>query len=134
MHSGGLKILIVDDSPDNRLIVRAYLRKSNHELFETDSGRLAIEKFKESNFDLILMDIQMPEMDGAQATKILRTIEADRKMLRTPIIALTAYSSKEDLDKCLEAGCDDVISKPIIRDIFLAKINAIYELLVQKSA
>ncbi len=105
------KALIVDDSPDNRALLAAYLSKWNLEFDMAENGREALEKARSKNFDMILMDIQMPEMDGFEAVSRLRN--EDHSEI---IIALTAHAMKGDREKCLEAGFNDYLSKPLNRE------------------
>ena len=90
----------------------ALLQKHGHRLTVVDDGRKAVAAAKSGDYDLILMDVQMPEMDGLEATRSIRSHEATTG-LRTPIVAMTAHALKGDREKCLEAGMDDYVSKPI---------------------
>jgi PAS domain S-box-containing protein len=115
----GLKILLVEDSEDNRLLVQLYLSKTGHQLETAENGEVAIEMFKEKNYDLVLMDMQMPVMDGYTATGKIRAWEDKQSRMRTPIVALTSNALKGDMEKCLEAGCSGYVSKPIKKDLLL---------------
>ena len=86
------------------------------------NGEVAIEKFQENHYDVILMDIQMPVMDGYRATKKIRDLEECNHLSRTPIIALTAGALKVDQDACFEAGMDDHISKPFGQEELCGRI------------
>ncbi|MFQ5451344.1 MAG: response regulator, partial [Nitrospinaceae bacterium] len=108
-----LRILLVDDSEDNRLLIQLYLRKTRHQLDAAVNGREAVEKFSPGKYDLILMDMQMPVMDGYTATQKIREMEKADHFEETPIIALTAHALKGDMEKCLGAGCSDYLTKPI---------------------
>jgi signal transduction histidine kinase/DNA-binding response OmpR family regulator len=108
-----LHILLVEDNPDNRLLIKAYLKKLPYQLDEAENGQLAVDKFKQSDYDIVLMDVQMPVMDGHQATRLIRAWEAQTARAATPIISLTAHAIKEEIDKCLAAGCDTHLSKPV---------------------
>jgi signal transduction histidine kinase/CheY-like chemotaxis protein len=108
-----LRILLVEDNPDNRLLIKAYLKKLPYQLDEAENGQLAVDKFKQSDYDIVLMDVQMPVMDGHQATRLIRAWEAQTARAATPIISLTAHAIKEEIDKCLAAGCDTHLSKPV---------------------
>ena len=111
---GSLKILIAEDSADNRLLVQAYLRGSPHGLTFVEDGEAAVKEFTEGRyFDLILMDMQMPRMDGLTATRAIREIERQRGLVPIPIIALTANARAEDAKMSEEAGCTAHLSKPI---------------------
>lgn len=109
----GYKALLVEDNPVNRQVAIQILEDSNIEIETATNGIEALSKLKESKFDIVLMDIQMPEMDGYETTKIIR-----REMALTslPIIAMTAHAMRGDRDKCLNAGMDDYIPKPIDRE------------------
>ncbi len=108
-----LDILLVDDNPDNRLVVSAYLKKLLYTLEEAENGEEAVSKFMSSNYDVVLMDVQMPVMDGREATRQIREWENQNGKVRTPIIALTAHAIKEEIDLCIEAGWDLHLSKPV---------------------
>ncbi len=115
----GLKVLLVEDSEDNRLLVQLYLSKTHHQLDTAENGKVAIEKYKKKRYHLVLMDMQMPVMDGYVATRKIREWEEQQNRTETPIIALTSNALKGDMEKCLEAGCSDYISKPIKKDLLL---------------
>ncbi|CAN5521470.1 hypothetical protein BH10BDE1_BH10BDE1_14640 [soil metagenome] len=106
----GKKILAVDDSPDNLTLISMFLRDSGALLSYADSGNGAIGEVKKENFDIILMDVQMPGMDGHQATEEIR-----RLGFKKPIIALTAHAIRSEHEKCRRSGCDAVLTKPITR-------------------
>ena len=104
------KILVVEDNERNRKLVRIILHSKGYELIEAATGEEAIIHLKNGKPDLILLDIQLPHMDGLKLTKIIRDNEDTKDI---PIIALTAYAMKGDRERILGAGCDDYISKPI---------------------
>ena len=107
------KILLVEDNPFNQKIVKFNLAKENHEIISAISGKEAVEKFVEDEFDFILMDIMMPEMDGLEATLRIREIEKEiKKERQTPIIALTANTLDNDREKCIRIGMNEYMSKP----------------------
>lgn len=116
-------ILLVEDNPDNRLLIRAYLKKTPHSIDEAENGAIAIDMCKEADYDLVFMDVQMPVMDGHEATKLIRTWEKEYNKNRTKIISLTAHATKEEIDKCMAAGCDTHLSKPIKKDTLLQTIK-----------
>lgn len=118
-----LRILLVDDSADNRLIVEAYLRKCPYQVDLAENGEVAVEKFKSGNYDLVLMDMQMPVMDGYTATRTIRQWESPQGLKPTPIIALTAFALKEEVQKSLDAGCNAHLTKPIKKAILLEAIT-----------
>lgn len=117
------RILIVDDSEINRMIIREYLKNANYLITEAENGKMAIEKVLGAPFDLILMDIQMPIMDGYRATQEIRAWENKNQKPHTPIIAVSAYALKEEVDKSLKAGCDLHLSKPIIKKILIEALK-----------
>ncbi|HZC67061.1 MAG TPA: response regulator, partial [Nitrospirales bacterium] len=119
-----LRILLVEDSPDNRLLVKSYLKGTPHHLDLADDGAIAVEKFRANGFDLVLMDMQMPVVDGYAATRAIRQWEKEMGRPPTPIIALTAHALKGDEEKSLEAGCTAHLSKPLKKATLL---NAIQE-------
>ncbi len=119
-----LHILLAEDSQDNQLLIRSYLGQSNHQLDIVEHGGLALEKFRGSQYDVILMDMQMPVMDGYEATRAIRRWEQDHDLPHTPIVALTALALKEETAKILEAGCDTHLTKPIKKATLLDILRA----------
>jgi PAS domain S-box-containing protein len=109
---GSKRLLLVDDSFENRELMRLLLHSFPMELHEAGNGREAVDLFTEHSYDLIFMDIQMPVMDGYTATRMMRRHEERSGRRRTTIIALTAHAYESDIKKCLEAGCDGHIAKP----------------------
>lgn len=122
-----LKILLVDDHEDNRLLILNYLKKTHHDVDVAENGEIAFWKFKESSFDLVLMDIQMPVMDGYTSTQFMREWEQKTGRPRTPIVALSAYSLKDEMAKSIAAGCDHHLTKPIKKADFLAFVTALQD-------
>lgn len=119
-----LMILLVEDNLLNQRIVTFSLKKYNHEVVIANNGVEAIEQFSEKKFDVVLMDIMMPVMDGLEATTKIREFESKNNVAkRTPIIALTANTMDNDRDKCISYGMDEFMAKPF--DI--EKLNAIFE-------
>jgi len=108
-----LNILLVDDSQDNILLIQSYLKKTQHKIDIAENGEIAVEKFKSGSYDIVLMDMQMPVMDGYTAAKAIRKFESEKRASATPIIALTAYALKEDTQKSIDAGCTAHLTKPI---------------------
>ncbi len=108
-------ILLVEDNMVNQMVAKAMLEKLGHEVAIAENGEKALELYQESNFSLILMDCQMPVMDGFTTTKEIRKIEAITKS-STPIIALTANASDEDRKNCMDAGMNDFLTKPYKQD------------------
>ena len=109
--SRALNILVAEDNRVNQALARRLLEKQGHTVTIAADGREAVQAFEKSAFDLILMDVQMPEVDGYEATQEIRRREANNQ--RIPIIALTANAMSGDRDRCLSAGMDGFISKPI---------------------
>jgi osomolarity two-component system sensor histidine kinase NIK1 len=108
-----LNILLVEDNLLNQRIVTFSLKKYNHEVIIANNGIEAIQKFRERKFDVILMDIMMPVMDGLEATVKIRELEnSNGFQKRTPIIALTANTMDNDRDKCISYGMDEFMAKP----------------------
>ncbi len=124
--SGYLNILLVDDSDDNRVLIKAYLKNSGHKITEAVNGEEAVKLAKEQKFDLILMDMQMPVLDGFSATRLIREWEKDNGRPRMKIAALTAYALKEEEEKCLAAGCDLHFSKPIKKQVLLKFLDSLF--------
>jgi PAS domain S-box-containing protein len=116
-------ILLVEDSEDNRLLVKAYLKKTPHKIDVAENGEIAVKKFIAGQYNLVLMDMQMPVKDGYTATRDIRRWEEETETEQTPIIALTAYALKEDRQKSLDAGCDSHLIKPIKKADLLEAIN-----------
>ncbi len=108
-----LRILIADDSESNQMLLDFYLKDTPFRLTHASSGKEAVDYYKDQNFDLVLMDMQMPEKNGYEATEEIREYEAGNGYPATPVVALTANTSSGDRKRCLEAGCTDYISKPI---------------------
>lgn len=111
-ESGKLNILVVEDKPMNQKLVKVYLERKGHSVSIASNGKEALEAHGLMQFDLIIMDINMPVMGGFEATSLIRAIEKD-KGLHTPIVAMTAYAMEEDRERCLQSGMDYYISKPI---------------------
>jgi PAS domain S-box-containing protein len=116
------RILVAEDNETNRRIVLQILNKAGHQVTAVSNGADAVRAVGSGSFDLVLMDVQMPEMDGLAATAAIRQLEAGLRR-RTPVIALTANSMSGDREVCLRAGMDDYISKPVSREEMLRKVN-----------
>ncbi|MFH1569949.1 MAG: response regulator [Gemmatimonadota bacterium] len=106
-----LRILLAEDSVGNQRLACAVLQQRGHEVVVAQNGREAVEAYRSADFDLVLMDVQMPEMDGLEATEVIRQTETGGHA-RTPIIALTARAMRGDAERCLQAGMDDYVAKP----------------------
>src|ERR1700688_1720941 len=118
-----LRILLAEDSPDNCIITMAYLEDTPYRVEIAETGAIACEKFKSGYYDLVLMDRQMPVMDGLTATRTIRAWEQANDRPPTPIIALTASALKGDREKCLAAGCTAFLTKPIKQEVLLQAIK-----------
>jgi len=121
-------LLLVEDYPTNQKVATAYLTNAGYAVDIADNGQQGVAAYSGKRYDLILMDIQMPEMDGFQATTAIRNLENEREgqtlpPKRTPIIALTAHATEEDKQKCLNAGMDDFLTKPLQRGELLQTIR-----------
>lgn len=121
-----LRILVVDDVDDNRNLYGIYLQKTIHHITYAQSGVEALNFVKKESFDIIFMDVQMPEMDGYEATKQIRRLEREQGRNRSLIFACTANAFKEDVEKSLRAGCDVHLSKPIRKDTLIKSINSFF--------
>jgi CheY-like chemotaxis protein len=108
----GLDILLVEDNLNNRLLFSLFLRDTRHRITEAHDGQAGVEAFLHGRFDVIFLDMEMPLMNGYQATRIIRALEADRGLAATPIVAMTSYALPEFQRQCMLAGCTDFMSKP----------------------
>jgi two-component system sensor histidine kinase/response regulator len=117
------KILLVDDSEDNRILIQAYLKNYSGQLQTAENGVEALRALEADRYDLVLMDIQMPVLDGYATTRRWREIEKERNSPRIPIVALTAYALVEDVAHSLEAGCDTHMTKPVKKKSLLEMID-----------
>ncbi len=113
------KILLVEDNPMNRKLITTILTKEGYTTVTAANGADALQVLETDRFDLVLMDIQMPVMDGYEAT---RRIKADERLRSTPVIALTAHAMKGDEQKVYDAGCDGYLTKPVNREELLSEI------------
>jgi two-component system sensor histidine kinase/response regulator len=118
-----LRILLAEDAPDNRFLIQAYLKKLPYQIDIAENGRIAIEKFKAFRPDLVLMDVQMPELDGLTATRAISPVGKRAGPGSQQIIAVTASALEEDARRSLAAGCDQHVSKPVKKPVLLAAIR-----------
>ncbi|MEZ0393294.1 MAG: response regulator [Pseudobdellovibrionaceae bacterium] len=114
----GLKVLLAEDAIDNQILIRRFLESSGASMDWAKNGLEACMRVLQTNYDLVLMDIQMPEMDGIQATKKLRA-----SGFQKPILALTAHAMKSEISKSLEAGCNEHLIKPISKNHLVSSIR-----------
>lgn len=115
--------LIVEDNRVNRLVARQMLKRGGIDAEEANGGQHALELLHEKHFDLVLMDVQMPGMDGLEATRAIRKGRAGDENSQVPIIAMTAYASAEDEQACYTAGMDAYLSKPLNVEKFLDTVT-----------
>jgi CheY-like chemotaxis protein len=118
----GIDILVCEDNEVNQIVFTQMLNDTDYSFKIANNGEEGLALYKELSPTLILMDVSMPVMNGHEATKEIRKIEADTNQ-HTPIVAVTAHAVKGDLEKCLEAGMDDYLSKPISPDMMIEKIE-----------
>lgn len=125
------KILLVEDTPLNIKLVAKLLTRLGHTVVVAENGKLAVDAVKRENFDVVLMDVQMPVMDGLEATKEIRKWESENNqqssIQRVPIVAMTAGAMKGDKERCLDAGMDGYISKPIKIKEIMPAIQSVIE-------
>ncbi len=114
------RILVVEDNETNMYLIRFMLEKNGYEVIEAREGAVGVELAIKEKPDLIIMDIQLPDIDGLEATKRIRASEADSDI---PIIALTSFAMAGDRERALAAGCTGYIEKPINPDTFIAEIE-----------
>ena len=119
----GLNILLAEDNKDNILLVKVFLKQSRHQVTVAEDGLVAVEKFRNNRYDVILMDVQMPNMGGYEATAEIRRIEKEEGREPIRIIALTAHALKEDEQRSLAAGCNGHLTKPIKKNLLLETLG-----------
>jgi len=114
------KVLIIEDNEQNLYLATFLLEKNGYEVIQAREGRTGIEIANNASLDIILVDIQLPAMDGYEVTRALRSI---RNLKATPIVAVTSYAMPGDREKAIAAGCTGYIEKPINPDTFIAEIG-----------
>ncbi|MDG5800915.1 response regulator [Marinilabiliaceae bacterium ANBcel2] len=112
------QILVVEDVDTNKIFFDAALRRTNAKILWAKDGQEAIDMFKENRVDLVLMDLQLPVMDGYTATKEIKKIDP-----KIPVIAQTAHVMSGEREKCIEAGCDDYLAKPIRLQVLIDTLS-----------
>ena len=114
------RILLIEDNPQNRYLAKFLLEQRGHRIVEAETGPLGLALASESRPDIILLDIQLPGMDGHA---VARALKADPKLKLIPIVAVTSYAMAGDREKCLEAGAEGYIEKPINPETFVAEVE-----------
>jgi CheY-like chemotaxis protein len=114
------RILIIEDNFQNRYLAAFLLERAGHEVHQAETGAQGLEMAERIRPDVILLDIQLPEMDGHEVTRILKATPSLRE---TPVVAVTSYAMAGDREKCLEAGAEGYIEKPIDPDTFVAEVE-----------
>ena len=121
--ASSLRILLVEDAEETREVIAMFLEGGRYQIDRAENGAVGLERFVEGHYDLVLMDIHMPVMDGHQATIAIRQWELEREQLSTPIIALTADAFPEDVDLALSSGCSAHLAKPVRKAALLEAIS-----------
>ena len=122
-ESPSLKILLAEDNPVNQKVALRMLERLGHRVTPANNGREAVDSLQAGLFDLVLMDVQMPEMDGLEATRKIRAMQSPGQ--RVPIIALTAHAMDSHQEECLAAGMDSFLTKPILFDALKAELERV---------
>ena len=117
-----IRILLAEDSEENRLLIAAFLRGTPHQLDTAENGRIAVEMFKASRYDLLLVDVNMPVLDGYSAVASIRAWEREHAASPTPIVALTGRAMVEDRARAIEVGCNGYLTKPLRRAVLMEAI------------
>lgn len=120
--SDNTKILLVDDDERNIFALSAYLKAKKYKVETARDGRECLDKLKVGEFDLILLDMMMPVMDGFETLRVMRS---DEVLKSKKVIALTALAMKGDMERCLEAGANDYCTKPVDIDVLIKKMNTL---------
>jgi CheY-like chemotaxis protein len=122
-HPKAYSILLVEDQPSNALVASTFLEMMGYDFDTAENGHDALRKFSEGHYALILMDVQLPGIDGLETTRRIRRLEKERQQKPTPILAMTSNATIDDRTFCLRAGMDDYLSKPFRRDDLSSKIS-----------
>ena len=117
-----IKILLVDDDERNIFALSAYLKAKKFKVESARDGRECLDKLKDNQYDIILLDMMMPVMDGFETLRVMRR---DDVLKTNKVIALTALAMKGDMERCMEAGANDYCTKPVDIDVLVKKINAL---------
>ncbi|MEQ8748490.1 MAG: response regulator, partial [Amphiplicatus sp.] len=122
LPGAGIDVLVAEDNTVNQMVIRAMLEKLGAAVRVAADGRAVVDEYDETQPDIILMDISMPDVDGVQATAMIRARE-EKSGRRTPIIGVTAHALREDRQRCLDAGMDDYLPKPVRQDALEEKLK-----------
>ena len=118
-----MRLLVAEDNKTNRMVVEKMLKPTQAQVSFVENGVDALKAFQHNSYDVIFMDMSMPEMDGIEATRLIREVEEKEGMPRCPIVALTANAMPADREKCLKAGMDDFLSKPIKKAQLISSVH-----------
>lgn len=118
-----LRVLAVDDDEINRCVLERVLNRLTADVSFAVDGRSSVEAFKQGRFDVVLMDLRMPGMDGYEAIRRIRGVERERGLPRTPIIVVSAHDEPEEVARAAAAGADDHVVKPVVADLLLQRIR-----------
>jgi two-component system, sensor histidine kinase and response regulator len=119
------RILLAEDNPGNRMLVKAFLKGTQFEIEDAENGAVAVNKFTSRKYDIVLMDMYMPVVDGYEATAAIRKWERENNAARTPVIALTAAAMSGDMERSLDAGCDFHVTKPVSKSVLLNLLESL---------
>jgi CheY-like chemotaxis protein len=122
-----LRVLAADDHPTNRIVIETILELVSADVVSVEDGAQAVDAFRTGRFDIVLMDLQMPVMDGLTATREIRRLEVESGLRRTPLLVVTANTLSEHLRAAIAAGADDHMAKPVTPDGLLAAIDKTIE-------
>jgi CheY-like chemotaxis protein len=120
-ENSSFRVLVVEDNPINQKVALSLLNKLGYRADTAANGVIALQRMQEQEYDLLLMDFQMPEMDGPEASMRIRAGQSGINRVNIPIVAMTANAMKTDRERCEEAGMDDFLAKPLLLDE-LAKV------------
>jgi CheY-like chemotaxis protein len=127
------RILLAEDHPTNIMLIREFLKDAPIEIDSAENGAVALSKFVSQKYDLVLMDMFMPVVDGYEAVRTIRKWEAEQQAIRTPIVALTAAASLDDRNCSLDAGCDFHVTKPVSKAVLVDLVGNILDSRGQQS-
>lgn len=128
VDAGALDILLVDDNLNNRLLFSLLLRDKAHRVTVAYDGQEGVEVFQRGRYDVIFMNMEMPLMDGYQATRIIRALEVDRGQEPTPIVSMTTYALPELREQCVRSGCSDFLTRPFGKNALLTMLESVSRL------